>query len=155
MPPQARSKKSQALSKTSPLPCFFSKRVRGGFATAQTRSAEFAPLPVFSGPFELPSSKGFLFRRRAPKKSAQRRLAEKIQWYNENYMNETLANIWRQIVPILISGILAAALAFAQSVAAHSGFCPNTVAQTADVGVLGGMIKAGHSLVRIVFKGIA
>lgn len=68
-------------------------------------------------------------------------------------MQEKARSIFNQILPILASAGAAAAFAFAQSIAAHAGFCPAPVVSIEATGALGGTIKAAHQLVRAFFVG--
>lgn len=67
-------------------------------------------------------------------------------FYNLGVEEKTKA-ILKQAVPIIASAFAAAGLAFAQALAAHAGLCPAPSVAIADVGALGGLIKAGHQLV--------
>lgn len=62
-------------------------------------------------------------------------------------VEEKTKQILKQALPILASAAAAAGLAFAQAIASHAGLCPAPSLAIADVGALGGLIKAGHQLV--------
>lgn len=68
-------------------------------------------------------------------------------------MEDKARAILKQLLPILASAGAAAAFAFAQSIAAHAGFCPAPVVSIEATGALGGTIKAAHQVVRAFFVG--
>jgi len=68
-------------------------------------------------------------------------------------MQAFLSALWKQVWPILLSALAAAGIAFAQSVASHAGLCPAPIAQPETVGLLGGMLKAAHTLVSGLWSG--
>ena len=64
--------------------------------------------------------------------------------------NETIKKIIAQTTPIIISGILAAALAFFQSIATNYGVCNTPNANIESTAALGSAIKAGHSAIKFL-----
>ena len=67
----------------------------------------------------------------------------------QDYFKQSLKTAW----PILASAGTAAAFAFAQSIAAHSGFCPAPTLSIETTSLLGGMIKAGHTVAKGLITG--
>lgn len=62
-------------------------------------------------------------------------------------MKEFAHSTAKQLLPILAAAGVAAAFAFGQSIANSAGFCPAPSIPPAELGLIGGMIKAGQQAI--------
>ena len=67
-------------------------------------------------------------------------------------MGDVMRDVFKQVLPIFAAAGIAAAFAFGQSLAASAGFCPAPSANVGEVGLLGGALKAAHSVARVWLK---
>jgi len=61
-------------------------------------------------------------------------------------MQAQLKNLCKQALPIIVSALAAAGLAFLQALAAHWGLSISSHLSIENTGALGGIFKAGHTI---------